>query len=593
MRLLITIAMVACSAGLAGAFGGWGGGGGASTPIATSTVAGKVKPDNSTIGVLSDGTLYATGSSTPGNSIYPNISSALRSVGTITSKTTPVTNDRFGFWDSVANSFRALTWGNLVTALNGLYHGLTVTYAELSDKPTTVAASGISDAQTTTGFNAYTSAAKKRFDNVSGIGRNVPTSTISDNSSTGFPTGATVKAFVSYSCPAGQAAKKNTTGTTYCTAIGSGGGSGTVTTVSVTTANGFQGSVTNPTTSPAISVNVDGSHYLPSTTDQTTWNGKQAAFSTYSCPAGQYFFKVQSTGTSYCATPSTSAGSVAFGAVTGQPTDNTNLATALSGKVSTSTTVNGQALSGNVTVTTITGNAGTATALAANGTNCSAGQAALGVDASGNAEGCFTPTGTYSLPITDSTSTTSSTTAASATAVKAAYDLANGKASPNANTTGSAASLSVSGQTGLITITGITSTNRAKTVRDAADTILELGGSYTPTGTWGWGSATVTWPSILAQDIANNTATLGTSAISSGACASVVTVAGSGIATTDVLDWGFNGDPTDVTGYAPSASGMLTIIAYPTSGNANFKCCNNTASSITPGAVTLNWRVRR
>ena len=54
----------------------------------------------------------------------------------------------------------------------------------------------------------------------------------------------------------------------------------------------------------------------------------------------------------------------------------------------------------------------------------------------------------------------------------------------NQNSTGSAASLSVSGQTGLMTVTGLTSTNRAKTVRDAADTILELGGSYTPTGTW-------------------------------------------------------------------------------------------------------------
>lgn len=54
----------------------------------------------------------------------------------------------------------------------------------------------------------------------------------------------------------------------------------------------------------------------------------------------------------------------------------------------------------------------------------------------------------------------------------------------NQNTTGSAASLSVSGQTGLLTVTGITSSNRAKTVRDAADTLLELGGSYTPSGTW-------------------------------------------------------------------------------------------------------------
>jgi hypothetical protein len=42
--------------------------------------------------------------------------------------------------------------------------------------------------------------------------------------------------------------------------------------------------------------------------------------------------------------------------------------------------------------------AATATALAANGTNCSAGQYAQGVDASGNAEGCATPAGTYSLP---------------------------------------------------------------------------------------------------------------------------------------------------------------------------------------------------
>jgi len=47
-----------------------------------------------------------------------------------------------------------------------------------------------------------------------------------------------------------------------------------------------------------------------------------------------------------------------------------------------------------------------------------------------------------------------------------------------------AGSLSVSGQTGLVSVTGITSTNRIKTVRDAADTILELGGSYTPTGNW-------------------------------------------------------------------------------------------------------------
>ena len=39
----------------------------------------------------------------------------------------------------------------------------------------------------------------------------------------------------------------------------------------------------------------------------------------------------------------------------------------------------------------LTGNAQTATAMAANGTNCSAGQVPLGVDASGAAEGCYDP----------------------------------------------------------------------------------------------------------------------------------------------------------------------------------------------------------
>jgi hypothetical protein len=55
----------------------------------------------------------------------------------------------------------------------------------------------------------------------------------------------------------------------------------------------------------------------------------------------------------------------------------------------------------------------------------------------------------------------------------------------NQNTTGSAGSLKSTGTTGLLTVVGMgTGTTRAKTVRDANDTILELGGSYTPTGIW-------------------------------------------------------------------------------------------------------------
>jgi hypothetical protein len=93
--------------------------------------------------------------------------------------------------------------------------------------------------------------------------------------------------------------------------------------------------------------------------------------------------------------------------------------------------------------------------------------------------------------------------------------------------------------------------------------------------------------------VANGTSALGTGAISSGACASTVSTAATGVATTDNIQADFNADPTGTTGYAPSTSGMLTIIKFPTSGHVNFDVCNNTGASITPGAVTLNWRVVR
>ena len=98
----------------------------------------------------------------------------------------------------------------------------------------------------------------------------------------------------------------------------------------------------------------------------------------------------------------------------------------------------------------------------------------------------------------------------------------------------------------------------------------------------------------MTSTIASGTAALGTDAIGSGDHATLVTVAATGVATTDVINWGFNSDPHGVTGYAPSTNGMLTIIAYPTANNVNFLVVNNTGASITPGsAITLNWIVVR
>lgn len=93
--------------------------------------------------------------------------------------------------------------------------------------------------------------------------------------------------------------------------------------------------------------------------------------------------------------------------------------------------------------------------------------------------------------------------------------------------------------------------------------------------------------------IASGTAALGTSAIASGLCATVVTATATGAATSDAIIADPNTDPTAVTGYAPSASGSLYIWKWATANTVNFKVCNNTSGSITPAALTLNWRVVR
>ncbi len=93
--------------------------------------------------------------------------------------------------------------------------------------------------------------------------------------------------------------------------------------------------------------------------------------------------------------------------------------------------------------------------------------------------------------------------------------------------------------------------------------------------------------------IASGAKALATGAIGSAACTAAQTDTATGTLTTDAITANFNGDPTAVTGYVPLTSGMLTIIVYPTADTVNFKVCNNTGGSITPGAVTINWRVVR
>jgi hypothetical protein len=133
----------------------------------------------------------------------------------------------------------------------------------------------------------------------------------------------------------------------------------------------------------------------------------------------------------------------------------------------------------------------------------------------------------------------------------------------NQNTTGSSASLSISGQTGLLTFTGLTSTNRAKTVRDAADTILELGGSYSPTGTF----------SGLIQG--NNSTTTDADA----------TVDAS---TTTFFSYIVSGDTTRTINVSNLTAGRMVKIYVRQSGGSLSKLINITASTTASGFSAVN-----
>lgn len=93
--------------------------------------------------------------------------------------------------------------------------------------------------------------------------------------------------------------------------------------------------------------------------------------------------------------------------------------------------------------------------------------------------------------------------------------------------------------------------------------------------------------------ICSGTVALGTSAIASGAAATTVTATCTGLASTDNIALDFNGSPLAVTGYVPSANGMLTILKWPSTNTINISVANNTGASVTPGAITLNYHVFR
>lgn len=93
-----------------------------------------------------------------------------------------------------------------------------------------------------------------------------------------------------------------------------------------------------------------------------------------------------------------------------------------------------------------------------------------------------------------------------------------------------------------------------------------------------------------AQIICSGQIALSTGAINSGTRATN-TLSCSGLsASTDTANCSFSGDTNAVTGYAPSASGGLTIKVWVSANTVNADQVNNTGSSITPSPATLNCK---
>jgi hypothetical protein len=148
-------------------------------------------------------------------------------------------------------------------------------------------------------------------------------------------------------------------------------------------------------------------------------------------------------------------------------------------------------------------------------------------------------------------------------------------------------------------------TDNTVTLGRSVDTVVIPGSismsSALPAAQGGTGNGGLTFPAgatTVPQTVASGSLSLATSPINSGACqavtaGSVNSVTAANVATTDVIEFTPNESIKAVIGYTPGPSGGLAIEAYPTSGYVNFDVCNWNASAITPGAVTLNWRVTR
>jgi hypothetical protein len=126
----------------------------------------------------------------------------------------------------------------------------------------------------------------------------------------------------------------------------------------------------------------------------------------------------------------------------------------------------------------------------------------------------------------------------------------------------------------------------AGTVTSITTTAPLGGGPITGTGTITCSTCTIT--------IASGQTAIPVTALAANTCdASATTATATGVATTDAPTVAYASDPTGVTGYGGGTSGGISIRSWTTSNTFNFKRCNESGASITPGALNINWKVTR
>jgi hypothetical protein len=108
----------------------------------------------------------------------------------------------------------------------------------------------------------------------------------------------------------------------------------------------------------------------------------------------------------------------------------------------------------------------------------------------------------------------------------------------------------------------------------------------------GWApyGGTAALATALVGAVANTTFTTSTGSVAANTCNSTVQVAMTGVTTSMTFGITPSADVAAATGWG--SSGGLILDTWPTAGYLNYKICNQTATSITPTAVTFNVGAR-